>query len=59
MDAPGVDLNADDDGWDVDIDLLGMFRSLGDINWDVAVSPDVSVRLDIEGGRGGDRPLSA
>jgi hypothetical protein len=37
-------------GWDIDIDLWGLFQSLGDINWEVGISPDVVVGLDIEAG---------
>lgn len=43
-------LRSDDDGWNVNIDLFGLFRSLGDIDWDVGLSPDVIVRLDIDAG---------
>ncbi len=38
------------EGWDFDIDLFGLFRSLGDLNWNVRISPATAVRLDIEGG---------
>ena len=37
-------------GWDIDIDLWGLFQRLGDVNWEVGVSPDVVVGLDIEAG---------
>ncbi len=50
LDAPGIYLKSDDDGWDIDIDLLRLFRSLGNIDWKVGVASDVAVRLDIEGG---------
>ena len=37
-------------GWDIDIDLWGLFQRLGDVNWEVGISPDVVVGLDIEAG---------
>lgn len=50
LDAPDALLNDYDDGWNVDIDLFGLFRSLGDIDWEVGISPDVIVKLDIDAG---------
>ena len=50
VDAPGDLLNDYDDGWNVNIDLFDLFRSLGDIDWEVGISPDVIVKLDIDAG---------
>ena len=37
-------------GWDIDIDLWGLFQRLGDVNWEVGISPEVAVKLDIDAG---------
>lgn len=50
VDAPDSLMNDYDDGWNVSIDLFGLFRSLGDIDWKIGVSPDVVVNLDIDAG---------
>ena len=50
MDAPDSLMNDYNDGWNVGIDLFGLFRSLGDIDWKVGISPDVIVKLDIDTG---------
>lgn len=49
-DAPDALLNYYDDGWNVNIDLFGLFRGLGDINWEIGISPDVAVAMDIDAG---------
>ncbi|MCY4653506.1 MAG: DUF5668 domain-containing protein [Dehalococcoidia bacterium] len=50
VDAPGVRLEDDGDGWKSEIDLFGLFRTLGNLKWDVGVSPDIAeIILDIEG----------
>ena len=50
VDAPDALMNTYDDSWGVNIDLFGLFRSLGDIDWEVGISPDVTVKLDIDAG---------
>ena len=50
VDAPDALMNDYNDGWNVNIDLFGLFRSLGDIDWKVGLSPDVMVKLDIDAG---------
>ena len=51
VDAPGVRLEDDGDGWKYEIDLFGLFRTLGNLRWDVGVSPEIAeIILDIEGG---------
>ena len=40
----------DDGGWEVNLDLFDLFRGLGDIDWEVGISPDVIVKLDIDAG---------
>lgn len=48
--APDALMNDYNDGWNINIDLFGLFRSLGDIDWKVGISPDVTVKLDIDAG---------
>ena len=48
--APDAFLRDFDNGWEFDIDLFRLVRGLGDINWEVGVSPDVAVSLDIDAG---------
>ena len=50
VDAPDAFISDLDNGWDFNIDLVDLFRGLGDINWEVEISPDVAVRLDIDAG---------
>ena len=51
VDTPGVRLEDRGDGWKSQIDLFGLFSTLGNLRWDVEVSPDIAeVVLDIEGG---------
>ena len=50
LDNPETLRSEDDGGWEVNLDLFDLFHSLGDIDWDVGISPDVAVSLDIDAG---------
>ncbi len=39
-----------DGGWDIDIDLFGLLQRLSGADWEVAISPDVVLSLDVEAG---------
>ena len=50
VDAPGVRLEDPGAGWKSQLDLFGLFSTLGNLRWDVEVSPDIAeIVLNIEG----------
>ena len=51
VDAPGVRLEDRGAGWKPQTELFGLFSTLGNLRWDVEVSPDIAeIILNIEGG---------
>ncbi len=51
VDTPGVRLKDAGAEWKSQIDLFGLFHAVGNLRWDVRISPEIAeVILDIEGG---------